>query len=72
MTMKLCKDCIHVKPAETRNQSHKCLHPAAAISAIDYFDGSERLLHPSVDMARSGLSACGEDGKLWEPQVGFV
>lgn len=61
--MKLCRDCRHVLIAKTG--ARLCMHPASAKCFVDYFDGRERLVQPSIEAART-IGECGHDAKLFE------
>ena len=61
--MKLCRDCRAV--LVTEDGTRMCMHPATAKWFPDYYNGGERLEHPSIEVART-IGECGPDATLWE------
>lgn len=63
-TIRACKDCRHM-------DGRTCMHPELAEMLTDYYEGKDRLIHPSIELARTVLS-CQPEGKFWEPnEIGF-
>jgi hypothetical protein len=73
--MKLCKDCRHCEGIagnlSGEERSGRCMHPALAVTHINYYAGHSHPVHPTCQEARI-LCDCGHEGKFWEPiEIGF-
>jgi hypothetical protein len=66
--VKACRDCVHVKvvgDVEGISYIATCLHPEVSERLADYFTGGERLVHLSVEVART-IGKCKPEGLFWE------
>jgi hypothetical protein len=61
--MKLCRDCRRVFVAPTGERL--CMHPVTAKWFVDYFDGKENFVQPTIEIART-IGECGREAALFE------